>query len=78
MKIVKKRLPSGRIVLKEKKKRPSKTRCAGCGKELHGVPRLVASRMKKLSKSKKRPYRPYGGYLCSSCMRELFKRKVRA
>jgi large subunit ribosomal protein L34e len=44
---------------------------------LQGIPRLRAVEIRKLPKSKKRPERPYGGYLCSECMRELFKEKAR-
>ena len=31
----------------------------------------------KLSKSHKRPNRPYGGYLCSKCARKHFKNEAR-
>ena len=74
---VKRRAPSGRVSIVKKRKKPTFARCAKCGKRLHGIPRLVPVKMKKLSKTKKRPHRTYGGYLCSSCMRELFKEKAR-
>jgi large subunit ribosomal protein L34e len=32
--------------------------------------------MRKLAKTKKRPERPYGGNLCSECMREVFRKQV--
>ena len=63
-------MPSGKSVWKEKNRRVSKAKCAECKKELHGVPRLNPNEMKKLAKSKKRPFRPYGGYLCSRCILE--------
>jgi len=75
---IKRRIPSGRIIIKEKRKRVSVAKCANCGKILHGVPRLQASKMKKLAKSKKRPNRPYAGYLCSRCVRELFRERIRS
>ncbi|MEA1993980.1 MAG: 50S ribosomal protein L34e [Euryarchaeota archaeon] len=69
--------PGKRAVVHFKKKKHSKRVCAECGAELHGVSRGTPNEIKKLSKSKKRPVRPYGGYLCSSCMRKLIKEKVR-
>ena len=74
---VKVRLPSGKVVIRERKKRPRIAKCAICKKPLHGIPRLRASQLKKLAKTKKRPERPYGGYLCSKCMRELMREKAR-
>lgn len=60
-----------------KSKRPKIAKCANCGKKLQGVPRLQPSKLRKLPKSRRKPNRPYGGYLCSECMRELFRKKVR-
>lgn len=74
---VKRRTSSGRVVIRPKRKKPKIAKCANCGKPLHGVPRKIPSEIRKLAKTKKRPERPYGGYLCSSCMRELFKEKAR-
>jgi large subunit ribosomal protein L34e len=71
------RLPSGKLAVKKKWRRAVPARCAVCGKQLHGVPRLRAAEMRKLPKSKRRPERPYGGYLCSECSRELFREKAR-
>ena len=72
-----KRRTISRIVLRTKRRRPSAAKCAVCKKPLHGVKRLHQIQMKKLSKTEKRPERPYGGYLCSSCAREKFREKVR-
>ncbi|RLI98047.1 MAG: 50S ribosomal protein L34e [Candidatus Aenigmatarchaeota archaeon] len=74
---VKVRLPSGKVVIRERKKKPRIAKCAICKRPLHGIPRLRASQLKKLAKTKKRPERPYGGYLCSKCMRELMREKAR-
>jgi large subunit ribosomal protein L34e len=74
---VKVRTPSGRIVINLRRRKPSFAECAVCGKQLHGIPRLVSAQMKKLPKTKRRPERPYGGYLCSTCSRELFREKAR-
>ncbi len=75
---VKKRMPSGRVKTTYTRRKPKKARCAICGKELHGVPRVLPSELKKYAKSQKRPSRPYGGYICSSCLRKLMKGKARA
>ncbi|MDR2830318.1 MAG: 50S ribosomal protein L34e [Methanobrevibacter sp.] len=73
-----KRTPGGVTVLRYKKKKPSKHVCAECGKVLHGVPRERPYQINKLAKSKKRPNRSFGGYLCSECTRKAFKHEVRA
>jgi len=70
------RTPGKKLVTHYKKKKSGIARCAVCKKPLHGVPRLNPSEMRKLSKSKKRPERPYGGNLCSKCMRDLFKKSL--
>ncbi|MBR9691705.1 50S ribosomal protein L34e, partial [Candidatus Woesearchaeota archaeon] len=62
--------PGGRTVVHYKNKKISKARCAGCGKQLAGTLRASAAKMKNLPKTKKMPERPYGGNLCSSCMRK--------
>ena len=72
-----KKTPGGKTVLRYKKKLPNKHVCAECGKQLHAVPRGRPYQIRKLSKSKKRPNRPYGGYLCSECARRLFKQEAR-
>lgn len=71
------RTPGNRLVTHYSRKKPSVARCARCGKPLHGVPRLRPSKVKKLPKSKRKPERPYGGNLCSKCMREVFREKAR-
>ena len=76
-KITRRRMPSGKYRMVVKRKKPTVAKCAGCGMPLHGVPRLHPNQMKKLSKTEKRPQRAYGGYLCSSCVRELFKSEAR-
>jgi len=77
LKRTQKKVPGGRTVTHYKKKKPGKARCARCGKPLQGVPRKNPAELKKLSKTEKRPERPYGGNLCSECMRKVFREKVR-
>ena len=73
-----KRTPGGKTVLQYKKKKPAKHICAECNKLLHGVPRGRSYQIRKLSKTKKRPNRPYGGHLCSECARKHFKKEARS
>jgi len=73
---VKKRTAT-KVVIREKRRKGNVAKCARCGKQLHGVPRLNASELKKLAKTQKRPERAYGGYYCSTCTKQLFKEKAR-
>ena len=70
--------PGGRTVVHYKGKKVSKARCAECGKQLAGTLRGAVVEMRRVPKTKKRPERPYGGYLCSSCMRKKLISKARA
>jgi large subunit ribosomal protein L34e len=70
------RTPGKRLTTHYKSKKPGVAKCAICKKRLHGIPRLNQADMRKLAKTKKRPQRPYGGNLCSKCMRNLFKKSV--
>ena len=74
---VKRKAPGGRVVTHYEPRKPKKAHCAGCGAQLQGVPRLKPIQLGKLAKSEKRPERPYGGVLCSACMRQYFKAQVR-
>ncbi len=71
------RTPGGRTVMHYRRRKPQRASCAGCEKKLLGVPRELPSAMRNMPKSSKRPERPYGGYYCSSCTRELLKAKAR-
>lgn len=69
--------PGGELRIHYRKEKPSPALCANCRKPLHGVPRQRAIAFGSLSRSQKRPERPYGGNLCSACMREKIKSKIR-
>jgi large subunit ribosomal protein L34e len=77
IKKVKVKTPGKRLKIHLKKKKPKIAKCAICKRPLHGIKKLSSSELKKLSKTEKRPERIYGGYLCSSCLKELLKEKVR-
>jgi large subunit ribosomal protein L34e len=59
------------------KRNPKKAKCGECGAKIAGVPRARPVKMKNLPKTKKRPERPYGGFLCSKCMRQKIKQENR-
>jgi large subunit ribosomal protein L34e len=72
----KRRTPSKTVIIQTERK-VRRARCAVCGKPLHGVPRLKQTEMRKLPKTKRRPERPYGGYMCTVCTREQLRQKAR-
>ena len=69
--------PGGKINLHHRKRKQSKLTCHECGKVLPGTKNFTSNTKNKLSKSEKRPERPYGGVLCSSCTRKLIVKKAR-
>jgi len=71
-----KRTPGGRTVVHYEKRKPKAARCAICGKPLGGVPRERPVELRKLAKTERRPERPYGGHICPSCLRKLYKYAV--
>jgi large subunit ribosomal protein L34e len=70
--------PGGRVTIQFKRRNPKQSHCGKCGAVLSGVPRLRPFKMQNTAKTKKRPERPYGGVLCSSCSRSLFKEKAKS
>ena len=66
MKRIRKKLAS-RVKIVLKREKFSKKKCANCGKILQGVLNLSPAKMRNVAKTKKRPSRSYGGFLCSSC-----------
>jgi len=68
--------PSGVTKIHYRARKPSKAVCSNCKKPLMGVPRERPYVMRKTSKTKKRPERPFGGVLCSKCARALHMRNA--
>lgn len=64
------------VTTQYRKRKPAKAQCGGCGKELQAVPRARPVELRTMPKTKKRPERPYGGVLCSKCMRETMVAKA--
>ncbi|MBI2665428.1 50S ribosomal protein L34e [Candidatus Woesearchaeota archaeon] len=71
------RTPGSRTVIHYRERKPSRAKCALCKGILAGVPREMSSTMRNISKSAKKPERPYGGYLCSACTKQLLIEKAR-
>lgn len=74
---VKVKTPGGKTVTHYRKRKPSHAKCGTCGAKLSGVPRERPYKMQTMSKSEKKPERPFGGNLCSACTREKIKLKAR-
>ena len=72
------RTPGSRTTVHYTKRKPAKAKCGKCGAALKGVPRERPYKMQNMAKSMKRPERPYGGALCSKCMRAAIKTKSRS
>jgi large subunit ribosomal protein L34e len=68
-----KKLPGGSTVTRFLRRKPQVAHCARCGAPLQGIPRGNALELKNMAKSMKRPERPYGGVLCSRCLRDTIK-----
>ena len=74
---IQRRTPGGTTVQHYGKRKPSRAKCANCNGYLSGVPHTRASKLHSMSKSQRRPERPYGGQYCSKCSREMIKARVR-
>nr|MBA4404923.1 50S ribosomal protein L34e [Nanoarchaeum sp.] len=68
--------PGKKNLVHYRQRKMNKKTCAECGKQLHGIPHVTHVEFKNLAKTKKKPQRPYGGVLCSSCMRKKIIEQV--
>lgn len=75
---VMRRTPGGKTVTHHERRKPSKAHCGVCGTVLSGVPTDTPAQIRKLAKTQRRPERPYGGVLCSACMRKKIKQDIQA
>lgn len=69
--------PGGRTTIHYRERKPQRAKCASCKKVLAGVPRERPAIFANLPKTAKRPERPYGGVLCSACMRTRLQQQTR-
>jgi large subunit ribosomal protein L34e len=63
------RTPGGRNVIHYTARKTSRPHCASCSTVLHGTPATAPRALASMPKTQKRAERPYGGELCSACMR---------
>jgi len=61
--------PGGKYYYKSSPDKPKRAHCATCDRTLPGVPRGSNVEIRRISKTQRRPSRPYGGQLCSPCLR---------
>ena len=73
---IKKRLPGGIYTTHFVSRNPARPKCAKCGGNLHGIPNMKPIRFSRISKSERTVNRPYGGNLCSPCMRLEIRNKA--
>jgi len=66
-----------RTVLAYAKRKHSRPHCANCGQILPGVATGRKNELMKLSKTERRPERPFAGMLCSKCMRVRIKAAIK-
>ena len=69
--------PGGKTTIHYRERKPSASKCAIFGTKLSGVPRERPAKLGKLSKSARRPERPYGGVLSSRGMRVVIREQAR-
>jgi large subunit ribosomal protein L34e len=69
--------PGGRTVLHHVLRNPSKPKCGKCGDVLKGIAIARPRKFSNMPKSRRTVSRPFGGKLCSKCMRAAIKEKAR-
>ena len=70
--------PGGRYYYKRIADKPNYHVCANCKGKLAGVPRGTTVEIRRMAKSERSPSRPYGGQLCSPCLRRQLIKAARA
>ncbi|MCY3413801.1 MAG: 50S ribosomal protein L34e [Candidatus Heimdallarchaeota archaeon] len=61
--------PGGNYYFKRIADKPNYHHCATCDRKLPGMPRGTQVEIRRLTKTQRSPSRPYGGQLCSPCLR---------
>lgn len=74
---IKNRLSASRVVVKYAYRNVSLPSCGSCGSVLPGVKNMRCVESRTSPKTFKRSQRPFGGVLCSKCMRDVFVAKAR-
>lgn len=71
------RTPGSRNVMHWKKRKTSAQTCSICGSVLHGINRMNTAELGKVSASRKKVSRKFGGSMCASCSREALRTRAR-
>ncbi len=75
---VQKTTPGGKTKTYYNNRKPAVHKCASCGSELKGIPRMSRVEAKNATKSQKKVSRAYGGFLCAGCLKAKLKQEARA
>ncbi|UYP45565.1 hypothetical protein NEF87_001850 [Candidatus Lokiarchaeum ossiferum] len=70
------RLPGNTTTTHFVRRRPKYAHCPITGQVLHGVPRLRPAQVRKLTKTERRPSRPYGGKISHTALANAIRAKV--
>jgi large subunit ribosomal protein L34e len=68
------RTPGGKLVYLYKKKPGNVPKCGDCKRRLCGITPARPRELSRLSKTKKKVFRAYGGVLCHKCLRQRIVR----
>lgn len=71
------RTPGGTTKIHYRQRKAKLPHCSACRTALAGIPTGTPRQMKNRAKSAKRPERPFGGKLCTRCMRLFIIQEVR-
>jgi large subunit ribosomal protein L34e len=74
---VQKTTPGGKTKQYYVTRKPKMHKCAICGIELKGIPRLNNAKAKNAPKSAKKVERAFGGFLCANCLKNKLKAEIR-
>lgn len=72
------RLAGGRSRIHYRKGKVSPPSCRMCNQPLAGIARLATAGIRKLNRTKRRIWRPYGLELCHKCLKTALKQAIKA
>ena len=73
---IKTRLPGNGHTTHFIRRNPSYATCPITGQKLHGVPKIRDCQRRKLTKTQRRPNRPYGGRITHTALKDAILAKV--
>jgi large subunit ribosomal protein L34e len=69
--------PGGQRLVHYRARKPFRQSCEVCGRPLGGKSRLTAREVGRLNRTKKVIWRPYGGQVCASCLKNALRQAAR-